>query len=182
VSDAYCIHELLADECSACKAPKPKSKAPKRLKPTTAPKSADDPIAPLAGDKDVSMPVHALDPYLGEATDWMPAVGGYPHGLRSGGWLYLRCDERLGARVRVPTMRWRHERPWRTGDDPGDNRGWGAGLVFGVDPSTWEAFDQALGEDAEWMRQGYRYHRTDAADVVHQLMKDDAISEGEWED
>ena len=117
-----------------------------------------------------------------EATDWMPAVGGYPHGLRSGGWLYLRCDERLGARVRVPTMRWRHERPWRTGDDPGDNRGWGAGLVFGVDPSTWEAFDQALGEDAEWMRQGYRYHRTDAADVVHQLMKDDAISEGEWED
>lgn len=127
------------------------------------------------------MPVHALNPYLGERTDWMPAVSGYPHDFRAGGWLYLRCDERLAARVRVPTMAWRAERPWRTGDNP-DNEGWGPGLVFAVDPGTWEPFDQDLGEDAERMRQGYRYHRTDAAGVAHHLMKGVPIPAGEWDD
>lgn len=166
-----CIHEMAPGTCTICRGPKPKWKAPKRSTPTTAPKSASDPIAALAGDKDVSMPVHALEPYLGARTDWMPAMNGYPHGLRSGGWLYLRCDARLAARVRVPLMAWRDERPWRTGDNP-DNQGWGAGLVFAVDPASWKPFDQDLGEDAEWMRQGYRYHWTDEFDIVHHVMKD----------
>jgi len=127
------------------------------------------------------MPVHEVGPYLGERTDWMPAIGGYPHDLRTDGWLYLRCDGTLVARVRVPSMGWREERPSRTGTD-GENPGWGAGLVFVVDPNSWEPFDQLLGDDAERMRQGYRYHRTDITGHVHHLTKDEIVTDGEWSD
>jgi hypothetical protein len=175
----YCIHELAPGTCSLCK-PKPR-RVDRARKPTTSPHSADDPIAPLSGSKDVSMPVHEREPYLDQRTDWMPAISGYPHDFRSGGWLYLRCDGRLIARARVGAMRWRDERPWRTGDNP-DNEGFGPGLAFEVDPTSWEPFDQALGEDAERMRQGYRYHRTDRNGVVHHLTAGDPIPEGDWDD
>jgi hypothetical protein len=174
MTDEYCIHELLPDECSVCRPPKPSWQAPRGRRPTTVPRSADDPIQPLRGTKDVSMPVHAVGPYLDERTDWMPAMNGYPHDLRPDGWLYLRLDGRLVARVTVPSMGWRDERPARTSDDP-NSKGWGEGLVFSVDPSTWEPVDQDLGEDAERMRQGYRYHWTDEAGVAHYVMKDDPV-------
>jgi hypothetical protein len=178
VIEENCIHEMAPGTCSICK-PKPKRVARPR-RPTTTPHSGDDPIASLSGSKDVSMPVHALGPYLGDRTDWMPAMNGYPHDLRAGGWLYLRCDERLAARARVSAMAWRAERPWRTGDNP-NNEGWGPGLVFAVDQATWEPFDQHLGEDAERMRQGYRYHLTDRSGVVHHLMAGDPIPDGDWD-
>lgn len=127
------------------------------------------------------MPVYEPEPYLGGETDWMPAMNGYPHDLRSGGWLYLRFDGRLAARMRVPTMAWHDVRPYRTGDNP-ENEGWGPGLVFAVDPATWAPFDQDLGADGERMRQGYRCHRTDRAGVVHHLIAGDRLPEGDWDD
>lgn len=180
MTDDECIHLLLIGTCSICAEPK-KTLKPKRLRPTTAPKSADDAIEPLAGDKDVSMPVYDLDPYHATRTDWMPAIGGYPHSLRPNGWLYLRCGDKLIGRVRVPSMAWRDERPHRTGAQEG-NEGFGPGLVFRVDPDTWEPVDQSLGEDAEKMRQGYRYHLTDRQGQVHHFVADAAISEGDWAD
>src|SRR5206468_813156 len=79
-------------------------------KVTTTPHSADDPIAPLSGSKDISVPVHAMEPYFGARTDWLIAHG-YPHDLRSGGWIYLRYDDCFAARVRAVRMHWRDERP-----------------------------------------------------------------------
>jgi hypothetical protein len=54
-------------------------------------------------------------------------------------------------------MRWRDDRPYRI---EGEHDTFGPGLVFGVDPDSWEACGQEFGDDAERMRQGYRYHRT----------------------
>jgi hypothetical protein len=138
-------------------------------------------IRPLSGTKDLSIPMHAVEPYLGSMTDWLTATHGYPHDLRPGGWVYLRVKERLAARVRVLGIAWRDERPERIGADP-TSKGWGAGLVFSVDPATWERFDQALGEDAERMRQGYRYHLTDRSRRVHHLAAGDPAPEGDWDE
>ncbi len=143
------------------------------------PRSADDPIAALSGSKDVSIPMYSLDPYLGARTDWLVAHG-YPHDLQRRGWVYLRFEDRLAARVRARGMRWREERPVRNGAvSSGD--GFGPGLVFDVDPDTWEPFDQGLGEDAERMRQGFRYHLTDNTGVVHHFIAQSSIPEGDWD-
>jgi hypothetical protein len=53
--------------------------------------------------------------------------------------------------------------------------------VFDVVPETWEAFDQDLGEAADRMRQGYRYHLTDVRGVVHHLIAGDPIPDGDWD-
>lgn len=177
--DEECKHRLTVRTCSLCRPPRPAPPRPKR--PTTSPRNADDPIAPLGGTKDVSIPMYALEAYLGERTDWLAALNGYPHDLRPGGWVYLRFEERLAARVRVQAMTWRDERPVRTGDDATDD-GFGAGLVFEVDPATWEPFDQPLGDDAERMRQGYRYHLTRASGRVEHFMAGDPIPEGDWDE
>ncbi len=78
--------------------------------------------------------MYAIDPYLAPRTDWL--VGhGYPHHLRPRGWVYLRYEDRLAARVRVVDMAWREERPVLTGEDP-SGKGFGPGLVVEVDPET----------------------------------------------
>jgi hypothetical protein len=177
-----CEHGEIRAACIDCLS-KPRPHAPKPARPrrpTSSPKSADDIILPLSGDKDVSVPVHRLDPYLDARTDWLIGQG-YPHDLRPGGWLYLRNDDHLRARVRARRMAWREERPWRTGeslDDPGA----GPGLVFDVDPATWEAVAFPLGELADRQRQGYRYLITaaDGASVRH-LTAGDPLPEGEWD-
>lgn len=175
--DRECIHGLAEGSCSYCK-PRPRPPDPPR-RVTTTPRSADDPVAPLGGSKDISIPMYALDPYLGARTDWLVAQG-YPHDLHRRDWVYLRLEDRLAARVRARGMRWREERPVRNGDDlSGD--GFGPGLVFDVDPDTWEPFNQALGEDAERMRQGYRYHLTDRAGVVRHVIAQRPIPEGDWD-
>ncbi len=177
MTEENCIHELLPGTCLLCRPPRRKWAPPRR--PTESPRSADDPIVPLHGTKDISLGMYAIDPYLGERTDWL--VGhGYPHDLRPRGWVYLRYEDRLAARVRAVGMGWREDRPVRTGEDPG-GKGFGPGLVFEVDPETWQRFDQPLGEDAGWMHQGYRYHLTDRSGVVHHLMAGDPIPDGDWD-
>lgn len=168
----YCIHEMAPGTCSICK-PQPAPVVYRR--PTTAPKSADELIAPLSGSKDISVGEFETDPYFG--SDWLMAPG-YPHDLRPDGWVYLRVSPKLTARARIVTMRWRDDRPYRI---PGEGDTFGPGLVFGLDPDSWEEFDQDLGDDAERMRQGYRYHRTRNG-VVHHLTAGDPLPEGDWDD
>jgi hypothetical protein len=173
VTEKNCIHEMAPGTCSLCK-PRPKKVARTR-RPTTTPHSAEDPIAPLSASKDISRPVFEVEPYIG--TDWLLRQG-YPHDLRPNGLLYLRCAQRLAARVRVRAMQRREDRPTRTGAEGGS---FGPGLVFAVDPATWERFDQDLGGDADRMRQGYRYHLTDRSGVVQHLTKGEANPEGDWD-
>jgi hypothetical protein len=172
-----CPHGEHASYCLAClEGPPPKRRvtaAPRR--PTVAPTSADDVIRLLAGTKDLSVPVHDVAPYQG--TDWLRA-NGYPHDLRQGGWLYLRVDGALSARVRVRSMGWRDERPWRTGEAGEDA---GPGLVFELAPDSWATVDIDLGADAERMRQGYRYHLTAADGSVVHLTSGGPIPAGDWD-
>jgi len=174
MADEWCEHDSDAMSCPVCR-PAP-ALPPTRRAPTTSPKSADDQIAPLSGTKDISVPVHQVEPYVG--SDWLMASSGYASDLRPGGWVYLRHDGHLAGRVRARSMGWRDRRPWRTGVDAGEAR---PGLVFEVDPSTWDDFELDLGDDAERMRQGYRYLLTtaDGADVEH-LAVGDPIPVGEW--
>lgn len=125
------------------------------------------------------MPVHALNPYFGARTDWLPCVGGYPHDLRPGGWIYLRCDDAYGARARVTRLEWREERPYRTGT--GDD-GFGPGLVFVIEPQTWDEFGQPLGDDADYVHQGYRYHRRRRDGELVRLSASDRVPDEDWED
>lgn len=162
-------------------------KAPPTPRPTRTPRSSEEQIAALSGNKDISVPVFKLGPYLDERTDWLLAQG-YPHELRPGGWLYLRCDEGLRARVRVRGMRWSERRPWRTGqeavelggDEP-DNDGAGPGLVFDLAPDTWEPISIELGPLAERQRSGFRYLLTTTSGEVVHLMADDPIPDGDWD-
>ena len=157
--------------CSLCR-PSPARRA-RTTRPTTSPKSAADPIEPLHETKDLSMPVHALGPYLGARMDWLPCVGGYPHELRPCGWLKLSCDGRYGGRARVIGLEWRDRRPYRTGDtEPGD--GFGRGLAFVIE-ETWVEFNQPFGDDADHLHQGYRYHRRIRGGELVRFSKGDRV-------
>ena len=174
-----CLHGLTIATCSLCRPQPTKPIAARR--PTTVAEVGEGSDKAAGGTKDVSMPVHALDPYLGEQTDWMPCVGGYPHDLRPDGWLYLRCDGRYGARARVVGLEWRDERPYRTGAvEPGD--GFGPGLAFVIDEESWMAFSQAFGDDADNLREGYRYHRRVRAGELRRFRAGEPILDGDWED
>ena len=161
-------------------------KAPPPPRPTHSPKSGADAISPLSGTKDISVPVYDILAYLEPHTDWLLAQG-YPHDLRPGGWLYLRCDDGLRARVRVRGMRWQDHRPWRTGQEALDlsdgqavNDGAGPGLVFDLVSETWEPTAVELGPLAERQRSGFRYLLTNRSGGVH-LMADDPVPEGDWD-
>jgi hypothetical protein len=175
-----CPHGLTIATCSLCRPQPTKPSAAKR--PTTSPRSAADPIEPLHGTKDLSMHVHQLEPYFGARTDWLAASHGYPQDLRPGGWVYLRCDGKYAARVRVVGLEWREQRPFRTGD-VGSGEGFGPGLVLLVDKGTWAEFGQHLGDDADNVRQGYRYHRRrGGGGELVRFSKGDRVRDEDWED
>jgi hypothetical protein len=115
-------------------------------------------VEPLHGDRDISLPVRDVDGCVDSPDDWLIARG-YPRALRRGGWLYLRHNGVLAARVRVLAMVWRESRIWRTGDIGNEA---GPGLAFEIDPATWERCGFELGELAGSQRQGYRYLITSA--------------------
>lgn len=130
----------------------------------------------LAGDKDVSMAVHEIAPYVGADNDWMLALSGFPHHLRSGGYLYLRTEGSLRARARVQRMEWRegHLRPWRTGDGAETGANAGDGWVFRIDPTTWQLVEFPLDDLAPSQRSGYRYLITsEDGSTVRYLSADD---------
>lgn len=132
----------------------------------------------LTGDKDVSMAVHEIAPYVRPDNDWMLALGGFPHHLRTGGYLYLRTEGSLRARARVQRMEWREGRlrPWRTGDGAETGANAGDGWVFRVDPATWQKVEFPLDDLAASQRSGYRYLITsDDGSTVRHLSADDDV-------
>lgn len=84
--------------------------------------------------------------------------GVLPQRLNLGGWIYLRCDQRLAARVRFRGAFWMTRRiEHLPSGDRFEDRGPGHGLV--VDPATWEYVDIPI-SDRE-MGNGYRYYSVD---------------------
>jgi hypothetical protein len=140
--------------------------------------SIDDPTASLQGDRDVSVAVCSADAYRGAA--WVP-VPGHPHHLRAHGWVYLRHDGRLVARVRARGTAQLEVRPRRTPttvDDPG----FGPGRVLLVDPDTFEDTQVDLGPLASRQRSGLRYLRATRRGTVVHLAASEPVPAGDWDD
>jgi hypothetical protein len=159
----YCEHAELRAACLECLA-MPQKVAPQ---PSAAPRATKNPtgetdkISPLGGDLDMSVPVDVLEPLVG--SDWL-AARTFPHYLRRSGWVYLRCNDRLQARVKAVKVIWRSERKVPTDAAYVDN---GPGLALQVDPSTWDtSINIELGIHAESQRHGYRYLRTNEDETI----------------
>jgi hypothetical protein len=161
----YCEHAELRAACLECLA-MPKKVAPQ---PSAAPRATKNPtsdgdkISPLGGSLDMSLPVDLVEPLFG--CDWL-AAHAFPHYLRRSGWVYLRCADRLQARVKVVRVIWRAERKVPTDGAYVDD---GPGLALQVDPGSWDdSIDIPLGIHAERQRHGYRYLMTnDDGTVTH---------------
>jgi hypothetical protein len=137
------------------------------------PHNVDDPRPALIGDKDMSTPVFEFEPHMhGPGKDWLfPNNDGFPWDLRAGGWVYLRSENVIGARVRVRHIGFRTERRLHTGD-PSD---FGPGPTIEVAPGTWEKVNHPLGDLADRQRQGYRYLITTVDGSIVHLMAGDKI-------
>lgn len=159
----YCEHDELRAACLECLA-MPKKVAPQQNaapRATKTPTGENDKISPLGGDLDMSMPVDAVEPLVG--SDWLSART-FPHYLRRAGWIYLRNDDRLQARVKVQKVIWRAERKVPTEGAFEDH---GPGLAMQVDASSWDtSIDIPLGAHAERQRHGYRYLKTNEDGTV----------------
>jgi hypothetical protein len=176
----YCEHDELRVACLECLA-MPHKVAPQ---PAAAPRATKNPscesdkISPLGGDLDMSLPVDAVEPLIG--TDWIMART-FPHYLRRAGWVYLRAEGRLQARVKVVKVIWRAERKVPTLHAYEDQ---GPGLALQVDPRTWDVtIDIGLGSLAERQRLGYRYLKTNEDSTITHYSGGRPVSDtGEYAD
>lgn len=147
------------------------SKRPKKAPParqSSLPTSHSDPVRNLVGEFDLVYPVHVVaDHVSGAGNDWVKLSGfGFPHDLRSGGWLYLKQGDRVLARCRALRVEWRDGLRYHTAGPEGIQEDVGAAAVLALDSTTWEDVDFLADERH---MQGYRYVITDddAAVVTH---------------
>lgn len=152
---SLCEHGEIEAACLDCFA-KPKKLAPQKRvtqRTTKSPVSGNDMIAPFTGALDMSLPVDTADDHLGSTH--LPAKI-FPHHLKRGGWVYLRCDGHLKGRVKAKKMVWSEER---------------AEMLLEVDPATWDdEIEIPLGELTEKQTTGYRYLVTNDDDSVTHYM------------
>lgn len=171
-ADEECEHGSLRGTCRVCR-PESRRKGPARAQQSTmSPKSTDDPIAALDGDKDISTDVHRTSPYLDATTDWLVASHGYPHHLRRGGWVYLRCDERLAARVRVVRMAGETTVPSAR---IAQARAGGRGSSSPSIPRPGRASASRSVATPSGCARGFGYHLTDRSGHVHHLTAGDPL-------
>lgn len=174
---AYCEHGEVSAACLECLAMPKKVTPPRQPTPraTKNPSSAKDKISPLAGEFDMSMPVISADDVIGSAT--LPARA-FPHYLRRSGWVYLRSDGRLTARVKASKVIWLDDRA----DLSQSDRDLGPGIAIEVDARTWDAeIDIDLGSLAEQQRDGFRYLLTNDDDTVTHYRGGKPIDESDQE-
>lgn len=133
---------------------------------TALPKSDLDAAPDLFGDKDLAyeVPASSLQYYVqGPESDWLP-ISSMPVELRERGWIYLKSDQWLVARVRVKKIgyrehRWTHESPEATSDV-------GPGPTLELDGGNWELLRKDLGPEGDIEVPGYVYLITDPDDNV----------------
>lgn len=163
---AYCEHGEVMAACLECLAMPKKITPPPPAAPraTKNPSSSKDKISPLAGDLDMSLPVACSQDVIGAPT---LAARAFPHYLRRSGWIYLRCDGKLTARVKAAKVVWQDERT----DLAEPERDLGAGIAIEVDPRTWDDdIDIDLGTLASRQRDGFRYLKSNVDDTVTHYM------------
>ena len=158
----YCDHGEMEAACLECLAMPKKVTPPPPTTPraTKNPSSVKDKISPLAGDLDMSLPVESVETVVGSSR--LPARA-FPHYLRRSGWIYLRSEARLQARVKAIKVVWQEDRTDLA--DPG--RDLGPGIAIEVDLKTWDDdIDIDLGALAVRQRDGFRYLKTNDDDSV----------------
>ncbi len=163
---AYCEHGEVQAACLECLAMPKKVVPPPPTTPraTKNPSSGKDKISPLAGELDMSMPVQIIEGIIG--AEHLPARA-FPHYLRRSGWVYLRSEDKLQARVKATKVVWQEERV----DLANPDRDLGAGIAIAVDARTWDSqIDIDLGSLAEKQRDGFRYLKTNDDDSVTHYM------------
>ena len=166
VTISYCEHGEVEAACLECLAMPKKITPPPPTKPraTKNPSSGNDKISPLAGELDMSIPVAAVESAFG--SNYLTARA-FPHYLRRSGWIYLRCDEKLQARVKATKVVWQEDRT----DLVDPKKDLGAGIVIAVDPRSWDSdIDIELGALASRQRDGFRYLKTNDDDTVTHYM------------
>lgn len=175
----YCEHDEMRVACLECLA-MPRKVAPQ---PSAAPRATKNPtcesdkISPLGGELDMSMPVDVVGELIG--SDWLMART-FPHYLRRSGWVYLRSEGRLHARVKAVKLVWRAERKAPTA---GPYEDLGPGLALQVDPRTWDdSIDIDLGTHAVQQEHGYRYLMTNEDGTVTHYRGGRPIVEGATDD
>lgn len=159
---AYCEHDEVKAACLECLAMPKKVTPPRPPAPraTKNPSSSRDKISPLAGELDMSLPVAEVDAIVGAGSLTARA---FPHYLRRSGWIYLRHDGRLAARVKAAKIVWEDERT----DLADPDRDLGPGIAIEVDARTWDPdIDIDLGSLAAQQRDGFRYLLTNDDDTV----------------
>lgn len=162
VSIAYCEHDEVQVACLECLAMPKKVVPPPSPTPraTKSPSSVKDKISPLGGSLDMSMPAAKIQDLVGSET--LPARA-FPHYLRKSGWIYLRSEDHLEARVKAGKLVWQEQRF----DLAEPDRELGPGLAIQVDASTWDSNVQIdLGRQAVNQRDGYRYLVTNEDNTV----------------
>ncbi|MEM7323933.1 MAG: hypothetical protein AAF531_12670 [Actinomycetota bacterium] len=159
----YCEdHGEVMAACLECLAMPKKVTPPPPTTPraTKNPSSAKDKISPLAGELDMSMPVADVGDVIGREV--LPARA-FPHYLRRSGWIYLRSEDRLQARVKATKVVWIDERI----DLADPSRDLGPGIGIEVDPKSWDDDVKIeLGAQAARQRDGFRYLKTNDDDTV----------------
>lgn len=129
------------------------------------PKTVEEDLPPLSGNKDMTVAVKHFDAHTqGENNDWL-YVRGFPHDLRAGGWVYLRKDGVLGRRVRATGIGWREQ---RLEHRPKAKKDRGPGPTLELDASSWEEIDFPLEED-DSAGTGVRYLATGADGTIRHL-------------
>lgn len=175
VTIVYCEHDEVLAACLECLAMPKKVIPPRPSTPraTKNPASAKDKISPLAGNLDMSVPVHSATAIAGAACLTARA---FPHYLRRSGWIYLRCEDRLQARVKATKVIWTDSRL----DLADPERDLGPGIAIEVDPRTWDSdIDIPLGDLASTQRDGFRYLMTNDDDTVTHYRGGKPIVEGD---
>ena len=159
---SLCEHDEIPAACLDCLA-QPQKVEPRvaaTIRATKSPQSAKDKISPLNGDMDMSIPIDDAAPFIGN--QWLN-IRVFPHYLKRSGWVYLRSDGRLQARVKAMKVVWQDSRK-----DPSEHsKPLGAGMAIEVDPSTWDKdIDIDLGSLAAQQNDGYRYLKSNSDGTV----------------
>jgi hypothetical protein len=117
----------------------------------------------------VSLPVEAgpgVKAFIGsDRNDWLFPVGSgktegaegvCPQRLNTPGWIFLRTEQRLQARVKFVGVDYAQARREHIASDDGVHHDRGAGYLLRVDPSTWERIDIPI--SVRQSGNGYRYY------------------------
>jgi hypothetical protein len=127
------------------------------------PATADDPLPELRGSHDLVYPIHDLaDHRDGPDNDWL-FLTVFPRGLRARGWIYVKAQGAIRARVRVVGVGFRTNVHEHTPDEAGAHAPVASTATLELDSTTWELLDVPA---AVTHQQGFRYLDTDEANGV----------------